>query len=240
MGLVSDYRARPKPKVFGHEMTLTQKKVLRNTYLLLALSLLPTLIGTSIGFNLIASKSSMASFITGIPGVLFYLVVCIGLIFAIHAYKNSMLGLGLFFAFTFFMGVFLGPVLAFHLLKNPETGSKLIFISLFLTAGIFVGMSFLAHYVKVNTENLGSFLTKGLIVLLIVAVANIFLGVPVLAAVLSAAFLALFSLFVLYDTKQIIIGGETSYISAALGLFINIIMIFENILYLFSFFMGDE
>jgi len=201
----------------------SQQRVLRNTYLLLALTMVPTVIGAYIGIG-------TGSLIMQHPIISFFLMMgaVIGLQFAIVANRNSALGVVLLLVMTLLLGWFLGPLLAIALtLKN---GPQLIGMAAVGTGAIFVVMAGIATTSKRDFSFMGKFLFVGMIVALLAMVANMFLQIPALALTISAVVVVVFSLFLLHDVSRIVNGGETNYIVAATGVYMSLFNIFANLL----------
>ena len=211
-----------------------QHKVLRNTYGLLGLSMVPTVIGAVIGTNM--NFAFLAA--SPIMGMLAIMAVFYGLVFAIQANRNNMLGVPLMLAFTFMMGLLLGPLLQ-HALKFSN-GAELVMVAGGATAAVFAVMAGIATTTKRDLSGMGKFLTVGAIVLMVAVVANIFLKLPALALTISAAFALFSSLMILWEVKNVVDGGETSYISAALGIYISIYNLFTSLLHLLLAFAGNR
>lgn len=212
----------------------SQHKVLRNTYALLGLSMIPTVIGAAVGANM--SFAFMAG--SPIMSMIGILAVFYGLTFAIEANRNNALGVPLMLLFTLLMGVLLGPLLqtAFKL----ANGSQLIMVAGGATTLVFAVMAGIATTTKRDLSGMGKFLMVGAIVLMVAVVANIFLQLPLMSLVISAAFALFSSLMILWQVKTIVDGGETSYISAALGIYISIYNLFTSLLHLLMAFAGDR
>ncbi|GGX87931.1 Bax inhibitor-1/YccA family protein [Vogesella alkaliphila] len=212
----------------------SQHKVLRNTYALLGLSMIPTVIGAAVGANM--SFAFMAG--SPIMSMIAILAVFYGLTFAIEANRNNALGVPLMLLFTLLMGVLLGPLLqaAFKL----ANGSQLIMVAGGATTLVFAVMAGIATTTKRDLSGMGKFLMVGAIVLMVAVVANIFLQLPLMSLVISAAFALFSSLMILWQVKTIVDGGETSYISAALGIYISIYNLFTSLLHLLMAFAGDR
>jgi len=215
-------------------LSTTQNKVLRNTYLLLAITLIPTAIGALIGTNL------NFSFMRTSPGVSFIvmLVLFYGWTYAIERNKNSSLGLGLLLGFTLFMGLLLGPVLQFAL--GFKNGSGLVMMAAGGTAAIFFGLAGIAATTKRDFSFLSKFLMVGFIVIMLAVVANVFLAIPAVHLALLAMFILFSSAVILYQVNAIVRGGETNYISATLTLYIAIYNIFTSLLQLLGIFGGNR
>jgi modulator of FtsH protease len=215
-------------------LTLTQNKVLRNTYLLLAITLIPTAIGAFIGTNL------NFSFMRTSPGVslIVMLVLFYGWTYAIERNKNSSMGLGLLLGFTLFLGVLLGPVLQFAL--GFKNGTGLVMMAAGGTAAIFFGLAGIAATTKRDFSFLSKFLMVGFFVIMLAVVANAFLAIPILQLVILAMFILFSSAVILYQVNAIVRGGETNYISATLTLYIAIYNIFSSLLQLLGIFGGNR
>lgn len=205
-------------------LALGQNRVLRNTYALLALSLVPTVAGTWVGVK------SGFTFFAANPAIGFvaFLAIAFGFFFAIEKTKNSAWGVGLLLAFTFFMGLMLsrlvGAILGF------SNGAQLIGLAFGGTAVIFATMATLAGTIKRDLAPLGKFLFVGVIMLLVAMFANIFLQIPGLMIALSLIAMAIFSAFMLYDINRVITGGETNYVSATLAIYLDVYNVFVNLL----------
>ncbi len=214
-------------------LSAERNKVLRNTYLLLALTMVPTVVGAMVGMSF--AGVFMAS---PIMSSLVMIGAVIGLQFAIAKNRNSGLGVALLLGMTFLMGAWLGPLLNYALaLKN---GPQLVGLAALGTGGIMIAMSTIATTTKRDFSFMGKFLFVGMIVLLIALVANMFLQLPALALTISALVIVVFSLFLLHDVSRIVNGGETNYIMAATGVYISLFNIFANLLQLLMAFGGER
>ena len=214
-------------------IALEQQRVLRNTYLLLALTMVPTVIGAFIGI-------STGGIIMQHPIISFFVMLgaVIGLQFAIAANRNSALGVVLLLVMTFLLGWFLGPLLAIAL--TMKNGPQLIGMAAAGTGGIFLVMAGIATTTKRDYSFMGKFLFVGMIVALLAIVANMFLQIPALALTISAVVLVVFSLFLLYDVSRIVNGGETNYIMATTGVYMSLFNIFANLLQLLMALTGEK
>ena len=210
-----------------------RNRVLRNTYWLLALSMVPTVLGAWVG----VSTGIMNSLGAGMGAVVF-LAGAFGFMFAIEKTKNSPAGVAVLLAFTFFMGLMLARMLASIL--GFRNGSTLIMTAFGGTAAVFMAMASLATVVKRDLSGMSKFLFVGAIMLLIVGVINIFLQSTALMATLSVVAIGLFSAFMLYDIKRVIDGGETNYISATLAIYLDIFNVFQSLLALLGIFGGEK
>jgi modulator of FtsH protease len=211
-----------------------QNKVLRNTYLMLALTMVPTIIGAFIGLS--TNFSFMAEHPIMAPLVMF--AVMMGMLFAVAALRNSVWGIVTLLGFTFVAGWFLGPILqhALHL-KN---GAQLVGMAAGGTGIIFFSLATIATVTKKDFSFMGKFLFIGVILLVVASLANLFFQVPALSLALSAIAVLIFSAYILYDISQIIHGGETNYVMATMTLYLDIYNIFVNLLSLLMSFAGEK
>lgn len=210
-----------------------RNKVLRNTYWLLALSLVPTVIGAFLGLQLnLFRLSPMMSMII-------FFVGAFGFIFAIEKTKNSNIGVAILLAFTLFMGVMLSRMLGFVLYRYSN-GAELIALAFGGTALVFFAMASLATVIKRDISAMGKWLFVGLIMLIVGMVANFFLHSSALMITISVLCVGIFSAWILYDVKRIIDGGETNYITATLSIYISLYNIFQNLLALLGIFGGED
>lgn len=215
-------------------IALAQNRVLRNTYALLALSLVPTVIGAWIGVQ------TNFSFFSASPAIGFiaFLAIAFGFMFAIEKTKNSGVGVAVLLGFTFFMGLMLSRMLGVVL--GFRNGAALIGLAGGGTAIIFAVMAALAGSIKRDLSGMGKALFIGMIMLLVAAFANIFLQMPALMIAISVIAVGIFSAFLLYDLNRVITGGETNYISATLAVYLSLYNIFANLLALLGIFGGDR
>jgi modulator of FtsH protease len=213
---------------------VTQNKVLRNTYMMLALTMIPTVIGALFGM------STNFSFMAQHPIVfsLLMFAVMMGLMFGVSALRNSVWGIAALLGFTFVAGFFLGPILqvALHL-KN---GAQLVGMAAGGTGIIFFSLATIATVTKKDFSFMGKFLFIGLILLIVASLANLFFQVPALSLTISVVAVLIFSAYILYDVSRIVHGGETNYVMATLGLFLNIYNLFINLLSLLMAFSGER
>jgi modulator of FtsH protease len=222
----------PSP-VLGRRVSATQNRVLRNTYLLLALTMVPTVIGAMIGMatgRIIMTNPIISTFVM--------LGAVIGLQFAIAANRNSGLGIALLLLMTGILGWWLGPLLAVALaLKN---GPALVGYAAVGTGVVFAVMAAVATTTKRDFSFMGKFLFVGMIALLVALIANLFLQIPALALTISSLVIVVFSLFLLYDLNRIVNGGETNYVMATTGVYLSLFNIFANLLHLLMALMGER
>jgi len=210
-----------------------RNRVLRNTYWLLALSLLPTVLGAWLGVSTGITKG-----LTGFLGLAVFLGGAFGFMYAIEKTKNSAAGVPVLLAFTFFMGLMLSRMLAMVL--GFKNGSGLIMTAFAGTAGIFFVMASLASVIKRDLSGMGKWLFIGALAVLVGGVINVFVGSSIGMAVISVMCIGIFSAYMLYDIKQIIDGGETNYISATLALYMDIFNVFQSLLALLGIFGGER
>jgi modulator of FtsH protease len=208
------------------DFALQQHKVLRNTYMLLALSLIPTVIGAAIGTNIDLGfmRTNPILSLFAILGI-FY-----GWIYAIERNKESALGVGLLLGFTMFLGLLLGPLL--HKVLGFRNGTELVMMAAGGTAAVFFVMAGIASSSKRDFSGMTNFLTVGAVILMLGVVANAFLASPMLYLVIVGAFVLFSSLMILWQVNAIVRGGETNYISATLSLYISIYNLFSSLLQL--------
>ena len=214
-------------------VALEHQRVLRNTYLLLALTMIPTIAGAMIGIR-------TGAIIMQHPIISFFLMLgaVIGLQYAIAANRDSGLGVVFLLLMTLLLGWFLGPLLAVALsLKN---GPQLIGLAAGGTGAIFFVMAGIATTTRKDFSFMGKFLFVGMIVLLLALLANMFLQIPALALTISALVIVVFSLFLLYDVSRIVNGGETNYIMATTGVYMSLFNIFANLLHLLMALTGER
>jgi modulator of FtsH protease len=212
-----------------------QNRVLRNTYWLLALSMLPTIAGAWAGmqFNFIALFKT-APIMT--PLLMFGAMI--GMLFVVTRLRNSAMGIPALFAFTFIAGMMLTPILT--VAGQFRNGGQLIALAGGMTAAVFFTMAGIATVTKKDFSFLGKFLFVGLILLIVASLANLFFQVPAVSLSISAIAVFIFSLYLLYDVSNIVRGGETNYITATLNLFLNVYNIFISLLNLLLAFSGQR
>ena len=217
----------------ARDIALQQQKVLRNTYLLLALTMVPTVIGAFIGMSTggIIMKHPVIS-------SLLMIAVVVGLQYAIAANRNSGVGVALLLGMTLLLGWWLGPLLSIALaLKN---GPQLVGFAAAGTGAVLFVMAGIATTTRRDFSFMGKFLFVGMIVLLIALIANMFLQIPALALTISSLVIVVFSLFLLYDLSRIVNGGETNYIMATTGVYMSLFNIFANLLQLLMALAGER
>ncbi|MEG2818423.1 MAG: Bax inhibitor-1 family protein, partial [Comamonas sp.] len=183
-----------------------RNRVLRNTYWLLALSLIPTVLGAWLGVATGLTRS-----LTGGVGLIVFMAGAFGFMFAIEKTKNSAAGVPVLLAFTFFMGLMLSRMIG--MILGFSNGTQLIMTAFAGTAGVFFVMAMLATVIKRDLSGMGKFLFVGALVLMVGAIINVFVGSTAGMMAISMLAIGIFSAYMLYDLKQIIDGGETNYIS---------------------------
>ena len=203
----------------------TRNRVLRNTYWLLALSMLPTVLGAWIGV-----RSGIASALSPGIGMVVFLGGAFGFMYAIEKTKNSAAGVPVLLAFTFFMGVMLSRLVGTVL--GLSNGASLIMTAFAGTGAIFLGMASLSSIIKRDLSAMGKFLFIGAILLMVVGIANFFIQSSALMITLSVLAIGIFSAFILYDLKRVQDGHETNYITATLGVYLSIYNVFQSLLML--------
>ncbi len=217
----------------GGSLSAERNRVLRNTYWLLALSMIPTVLGAWIGV-----QSGIMQSMTGGIGLIVFLGGAFGFMFAINKFKDSAAGVPILLAFTFFMGLMLARLIGSVLgLKN---GGSLIMTAFAGTGAIFFGMAVMSSVIKRDLTNMGKFLFIGMILVLVAMVANIFIQSGALMITLSVLVIGIFSAFILYDLKRVRDGEETNYITATLGVYLSIYNVFSSLLALLGIFGGDR
>jgi modulator of FtsH protease len=219
---------------WGHGTDLaTRNRVLRNTYWLLALSLLPTVLGAWLGV-----ATGITQSLSGGVGLIVFMAGAFGFMFAIEKTKNSAAGVPVLLAFTFFMGLMLSRMIAMVL--GFKNGADLIMTAFAGTAGVFFVMASLASTIKRDISGMGKWLFVGALAIMIGGIINVFIGSSVMMMVISVMAIGIFSAYMLYDLKQIIDGGETNYVSATLALYLDIFNVFQSLLALLGIMGGEK
>src|SRR5664279_6188647 len=219
---------------YGYAASAEQRnKVLRNTYWLLALSLVPTLLGAWLGVATGITRS-----LSGGLGLIVFLGGAFGFMFAIEKTKNSAAGVPILLAFTFFMGLMLSRLLSFVL--GFSNGAGLIMTAFAGTGAIFLGMATLSTIIKRDLSAMGKFLFIGAVMVLIAMIANIFLQSSALMITLSVLVVGIFSAFIVHDLQRVKLGLETNYITATLGVYISLYNVFSALLSIFGFGGGSR
>ena len=211
----------------------SRNRVLRNTYWLLALSLVPTVLGAWLGVT-----TGITNTLTGGVGLIVFMGGAFGFMFAIEKTKNSAAGVPVLLGFTFFMGLMLARLIAMVL--GFKNGPSLVMTAFGGTAGVFFVMASLASVIKKDLSGMSKWLFWGAVVLMVGGIINIFIGSTIGMAVMSMMAIAIFSAYMLYDIKQVIDGGETNYISATLAIYLDLFNIFQSLLALLGIFGGER
>lgn len=211
---------------YGYGVSAQQRNtVMRNTYWLLALSLLPTVLGAWVGI-----ETGITASLGGGLGLVVFLGGAFGFMYAIEKTKESAVGVAVLLAFTFFMGLMLSRMIAMVL--GFKNGSELIMTAFGGTAGIFFVMASLSTVIKRDLSSMGKWLTVGALVLMVGSIINMFFASSAGMMVISVLGIGIFSAFMLYDLKRIVDGGETNYISATLALYLSLYNVFQMLLML--------
>ncbi len=231
-----DRSMKPLDVVYGGSSlgASQQQRVLRNTYALLALSMLPTVLGAwlgvSMGFSLFAGSPLIS--------LVVFMAVAFGFFYGINKYKDTGVGVLLLLGFTFFMGLMLSRLLGFAL--GMEHGARAIGLAFGGTAVVFTGMAAVAGSVKRDVSGMGKWLMVGVMVMLVAGIANIWLQMPALMLAVSVMSVAIFSAFIVYDLKRIIDGGETNYVTATLSIYLDVYNVFTALLQIILSLTGND
>ncbi|MBS1198527.1 MAG: rane protein [Proteobacteria bacterium] len=218
----------------GQDIALQQNRVLRNTYMLLGVSMLPTilgaLIGVQVGFGLIPGRPFIS--------LLVFLGIAFAFMWGIERTKNSGWGVALLLGFTFFMGLMLSGILRSAL--GFSNGGTLIAMAAGGTGAIFLTLSGIAASTKRDFTNIGKFLFIGLVLVVLAMLANMFFQIPAMSLAISGVCVLLFSGYILYDISRIVHGGETNYITATLAVYLDIYNLFVHLLNLLMALSGER
>jgi FtsH-binding integral membrane protein len=218
----------------GTGATLAGHRVLRNTYWLLALSMIPTIFGSWLGVQMHLSLFAGSP----IMGFVLFMAIAFGFFYVIEKTKNSGWGVVALLGFTFFMGLMLSRLIE-HILGFAN-GAQLIMTAFGGTAIVFGVMASVATVSKRDFSGMSKWLFAGLLVIIVAALANAFLQLPALQLTISVVAIGIFSAYLLYDVQQVINGGETNYISATLKIYLDVYNIFVNLLSILGIFGGDR
>ncbi len=210
-----------------------RERVLRNTYWLLALSMIPTVLGAWVGV-----ATGLARAMTPGIGLIVFLVGAFGFMYAIEKTKNSAAGVPILLGFTFFMGLMLARLVGSVL--GLANGAGLIMTAFAGTGVIFLGMASLSSIIKRDLSAMGKWLFIGMIMLLVAGIANVFLQSSALMITLSVIAIGIFSAFILHDLKRVRDGDETNYITATLGVYLSLYNVFQSLLMLLGIFGGSR
>ncbi|MEO5573540.1 MAG: Bax inhibitor-1/YccA family protein [Gammaproteobacteria bacterium] len=217
-----------QPVVVRRESALAANKMVRNTYTLLAMTLL---------FSAVTAGAAM-TFNMPPLGLVITLVGYFGLLYATHKTQNTAWGLVSVFALTGFMGLTLGPIVNMYL--NLPNGDQVVMMAMGGTAAIFLGLSGYALTTRKDFSYMGGFLMVGILVAFLAGLGAIFFNMPALSLAVSAMFVLLMSGLILYQTSQIVNGGETNYIMATVTLYVSIFNLFTSLLHLLGFANSDD
>jgi len=230
---MNDLRTTSFGRTAGAPGEVVRNRVLRNTYWLLALSMVPTVLGAAVGLATGLNQVMNAS-----PGMttLVFLIGAFGLMFAIEKNRESGLGVGLLLAFTFFMGLMLSRMIGF--VMGFANGTALIMMAFGGTAVVFGAMAVLSTTIKRDLSAMGKWLLVGVMVILVASIANIFLHLPALMLTVSVLAIVIFSAFMLVDLQRVVNGGETNYVSATLAIYLDLYNVFVNLLMILGIFGG--
>ena len=228
----------PYPQPAGYERaavatTVERNRVLRNTYWLLALSMVPTVLGAWIGV-----ATGFAQALTPGIGLIVFLAGAFGFMFAIEKTKNSAAGVPVLLAFTFFMGLMLARLVGAVL--GLANGASLIMMAFAGTGAVFLGMATLSSMIQRDLTSLGKWLFIGAVMLLVAGIANFFIQSSALMITIAVLAVGIFSAFILYDLKRVKDGLETNYITATLGVYLSIYNVFQSLLALFGIGGGQD
>jgi modulator of FtsH protease len=222
------------PYGYGSATALEQRnKVLRNTYWLLALSLVPTVLGAWLGV-----ATGITRGLSGGLGLIVFLGGAFGFMYAIQKTKDSAAGVAVLLGFTFFMGLMLSRLLA--MILGMKNGTDIVMTAFGGTAAVFFVMATLSSVIKRDLSGMGKWLFVGALVIVVGAIINVFVGSTVGMLVISTLAIGIFSLYMLYDLKQIVDGGETNYINATLALYLDIFNVFQSLLVILGITSGDD
>ncbi|MBI5717505.1 MAG: Bax inhibitor-1/YccA family protein [Burkholderiales bacterium] len=210
-----------------------RNRVLRNTYWLLALSMIPTVLGAWLGV-----QTGIARAMSPGIGLIVFLAGAFGFMFAIEKFKNSAAGVPILLGFTFFMGVMLSRLLGVVL--GMSNGASLVMTAFAGTGVIFFGMAVLSSMVKRDLSSMAKFMFIGAMLIFVAAIANVFLQSGALMITIAVVAIAVFSFFILYDLKRVADGEETNYITATLGVYLSIYNVFQSLLAILGIAGGDD
>jgi modulator of FtsH protease len=218
---------------YAGSVAAQRNRVMRNTYWLLALSLIPTVLGAWVGV-----ATGITAALSGGLGLIVFLGGAFAFMFAIERTKNSSAGVGVLLAFTFFMGLMLSRLIA--VILGFKNGSTLIMTAFGGTAAVFFVMATLSTVIKRDLSGMGKFLFVGAVLLMIGSIISMFFPTSAGFLVISVLAIGIFSAYMLYDLKQIVDGGETNYITATLALYLDAFNVFQSLLALLGVFGGER
>lgn len=220
-------------QTMGSAVAQQSQRVLRNTYWLLALSMVPTVLGAWIGV-----QTGIARAMSPGIGLVVFLVGAFGFMFAIEKFKNSAAGVPILLAFTFFMGVMLSRLVGAIL--GLSNGASLIMTAFAGTGAVFLAMATLSTVIKRDLSGMAKFLFIGAILAMVAGIANVFIQSSALMITLSVLVIGIFTAFILVDLKRVRDGEETNYITATLGVYLSLYNVFSHLLALLGIFGGDR
>jgi modulator of FtsH protease len=226
-------QVRTLPRADAGALSTERNRVLRNTYWLLALSMLPTVLGAWVGMATGITRAMSPGI-----GLIVFLGGAFGFIYAIEKNKQSTTGVALLLAFTFFMGVMLSRLLGVVL--GMSNGTSLVMTAFAGTGAVFLGMASLSAVIKRDLSTMGKWLFIGAIIVIVAAIANFFIQSSPLMLALMVMAIGIFSAFILYDLKRVRDGDETNYVSATLGIYLSVYNVFSNLLAMLGIFGGDD
>ena len=224
---------RTLPAQAGSALAVERNRVLRNTYWLLALTMVPTVLGAWVGV-----ATGITRVLTPGIGLVVFLVGAFGFMYLIEKNKNSAAGVPILLGFTFFMGLMLSRLVGAVLGMN--NGASLIMTAFAGTGTIFFGMAMLSSVIKRDLTNMGKFLFVGVLMLFVAGIANVFLQSGALMITIAVLAIGIFTAFILYDLKRIKDGEETNYITATLGVYLSLYNIFQSLLALLGIGSGGD
>lgn len=224
-------------EVLGREASVASpmNKVLRNTYALLGMTMIPTVLGAMLGISINFSFLFAASPIVAFIGIM---AVVFGMSWLVAKNANNAAGIWLLFGFTFIMGMLLGPILQVAL--GLSNGAQLIGLAAGGTAASFLTLSAMASNSKRDFSFLGKFITIGFVLIVLAILANFFFQIPALSLTISAGVVLLMSAYILYEINQIVRGGQTNYVMATLSIYISLHNMFSHLLHLLMALMGGN
>ena len=217
----------------GGALAAQRNRVLRNTYWLLALSMLSTVLGAWVGMQV-----NLAQIMSPGIGLVVFLAGAFGFMFAIEKTKNSAAGVPVLLGFTFFMGLMLSRLLGVVL--GMSNGASLVMMAFAGTGAVFLGMASLSSVIKRDLSGMAKFMFIGAIILLVVGIANVFIQSSALMITMASLAIVIFSFFILHDLKRVQDGLETNYITATLGVYLSIYNVFQSLLALLGIFGGNN
>jgi len=218
----------------GSAYGVDTQRVLRNTYWLLALSMVPTVLGAWIGV-----QTGIVSHMTPGMSMIVFFAGAYGLMFGVQATRNSSAGVFVMLAFTFFMGLMLSRLVG-AVLGGYSNGADIIMTAFGGTAAVFFGMATLASVVKRNLSGVARFASVGMMIAIAAVVMNLFLASSALMLTISVVVMVISSLFIMIDVKRVIDGGETNYITAALHIYVDLYNLFQSLLLILSSLTGNR